>query len=179
MSRIGLQPFTVPSGVTVSFKNNVIHVKGSKGELTQEYSSEISFDQNDSVINVNRSNNSKKAKSMHGLYRKLLENMVIGVTKGFQKSLIINGVGYRAELKGKSLLMNLGYSTTIEYQVPEEVSIAVEGNNKVIVSGMKKDAVGQVAAEIRGLRPPEPYKGKGVKYEDENIRRKVGKSGVK
>jgi len=179
MSRIGLQPLTVPAGVTVSFKDNVIHVKGSKGELTQDYSSEISFDQNDSVINVNRSNNSKKAKSMHGLYRKLLENMVIGVSKGFQKSLIINGVGYRAELNGKSLLMNLGYSTTIEYQFPEEVSIAVEGNNKVTVSGIKKDVVGQVAAEIRGLRPPEPYKGKGVKYEDENIRRKVGKSGVK
>jgi large subunit ribosomal protein L6 len=115
---------------------------------------------------------------MHGLYRNLLNNMVTGVSKGFQKTLIINGVGYRAELKGDTLLMNLGFSTTIEYEVPEGVTIATEGNNKVVVSGIDKAKVGQAAVEIRSLRPPEPYKGKGIKYENEILRRKVGKSGV-
>ena len=115
---------------------------------------------------------------MHGLYRNLLNNMVTGVTKGFQKTLVINGVGYRAELKGDTLLMNLGFSTTIEYMVPEGVTIATEGTNKVVVSGIDKAKVGQAAVEIRSLRPPEPYKGKGIKYENEVIRRKVGKSGV-
>lgn len=115
---------------------------------------------------------------MHGLYRKLLENMVTGVTAGFSKSLIINGVGYRAELKGKSLMMNLGFSTQIEYVLPEGITAAVEGS-KVTVSGISKEKVGLVASEIRGLRPPEPYKGKGIKYETEHVRRKVGKSGVK
>lgn len=178
MSRIGLKPVTVPKGVTVAVKNNLLTVKGSKGELIQNFLPEVSFDIKDCEVVVSRKDDSKRAKSMHGLYRKLLENMVIGVTDGFSKALIINGVGYRAEVKGKSILFNLGYSTSIEYMMPEGITAVVEGN-KVTVSGISKEKVGLVASEIRGLRPPEPYKGKGIKYETEHIRRKVGKSGVK
>jgi len=178
MSRVGKMPVTVPSGVTVTVKENVITVKGAKGELSQAFQPEVSFEIKDGEVVVNRVDDSKKAKSFHGLYRNLLNNMVIGVSAGFQKTLVINGVGYRAEIKGDTLLMNLGYSTTIEYVVPEGVTVAVEGNNKVTVSGIDKAKVGQAAVEIRGLRPPEPYKGKGIKYENEVIRRKVGKTGV-
>lgn len=178
MSRIGKMPVAVPAGVTVAVKDSVISVKGAKGELSQGFQPEVSFDIQDSEVIVNRKDDSKRAKSMHGLYRNLLNNMVEGVSKGFQKTLLINGVGYRAEVKGNVVLFNLGFSTTIEYMVPEGVTIATEGNNKVIVSGIDKAKVGQAAVEIRGLRPPEPYKGKGIKYEDEIIRRKVGKSGV-
>jgi len=178
MSRIGLKPLTVPKGVTVSVKDNLLTVKGAKGELTQAFEPEVSFDIKDDVATVSRNNESKRAKSMHGLYRKLLENMVTGVSAGFQKSLLINGVGYRAEVKGKSLLLNLGFSTQVEYVLPEGVNVAVEGN-KVTISGISKEKVGLVASEIRGIRPPEPYKGKGIKYETEHVRRKVGKSGVK
>jgi len=179
MSRIGNKPVTIPKGVTVSVDKSVLKVKGTKGELVQDFRPEVTFDLKDSEVIVNRINDSKVAKSMHGLYRKLLENMVTGVSTGFTKALVINGVGYRAEMSGKSVLFNLGYSTQIEYQAPEEVSLSVDGNNKVIVSGMDKSIVGQVAAEIRMLRPPEPYKGKGIRYEDEAVRRKVGKSGAK
>lgn len=178
MSRIGLKPVTVPKGVTVSVKDNILTVKGSKGELTQPFEPEVSFEIKGDMATVSRKDDSKRAKSMHGLYRKLMENMITGVTTGFSKALIINGVGYRAELKGKSLLMNLGFSTQIEYVLPEGITAAVEGN-KVTVSGMSKEVVGLAASEIRGLRPPEPYKGKGIKYETEHVRRKVGKSGVK
>ncbi|MDC7238828.1 MAG: 50S ribosomal protein L6 [Spirochaetales bacterium] len=178
MSRIGLKPVTVPSGVTVTVNDNILTVKGSKGELKQPFESEVSFKIEDGVATVSRKDDSKRAKSMHGLYRKLLENMVTGVSAGFSKALIINGVGYRAEVKGKSLLLNLGFSTQIEYVLPEGITAAVEGN-KLTVSGISKELVGLAASEIRGLRPPEPYKGKGIKYETEHIRRKVGKSGVK
>lgn len=178
MSRIGKMPVPVPAGVTVSIKNNILSVKGAKGELTQDFQPEVSFEIKDGEVVVNRVDDSKRAKSMHGLYRNLLNNMVIGVSKGFSKTLLINGVGYRAELKGDTLLLNLGFSTIIEYVVPEGITVAVEGNNKVTVSGMDKAKVGQAAVEIRSIRPPEPYKGKGIKYENEIIRRKVGKSGV-
>lgn len=178
MSRIGKMPVPVPAGVTVTVNNNVLSVKGAKGELTQDFQPEVSFDLKDGEVVVSRIDDSKRAKSMHGLYRNLLNNMVIGVSNGFTKTLVINGVGYRAELKGDTLLLNLGFSTTIEYVVPEGVAITVEGNNKVTVSGMDKAKVGQAAVEIRSIRPPEPYKGKGIKYENEIIRRKVGKSGV-
>jgi len=179
MSRIGNKPVGIPSGVSISVKDNVLTVKGSKGELQQPFHPEVSFDIQDKEVVVSRVDDSKKAKSMHGLYRKLLDNMVTGVSAGFQKSLVINGVGYRAEMKGKNLLLSLGYSTQIEYVIPDGAAVAVDGNNKVIVSGIDKAIVGQVASEIRGLRPPEPYKGKGIKYEEENIRRKVGKTGKK
>ncbi len=179
MSRIGLQPVIVPKGVTVTVENNILKVKGGKGELTQSFVPLVEFSVNEGEILVSRKSESKQAKSMHGLYRSLLNNMVVGVSQGYSRNLVINGVGYRAEAKGKILLLNLGYSTQIEYEVPEGVQVAVEGNNKVSVSGIDKTLVGQVAAEIRGLRPPEPYKGKGIRYENENVRRKVGKSGVK
>jgi len=178
MSRIGKMPVPVPAGVTVTINSNILSVKGAKGELTQDFQPEVSFDIKDGEVVVSRVDDSKRAKSMHGLYRNLLNNMVIGVSTGFTKTLVINGVGYRAELKGDTLLLNLGYSTTIEYMVPEGVAVTVEGNNKVTVSGMDKAKVGQAAVEIRSIRPPEPYKGKGIKYENEVIRRKVGKSGV-
>ncbi len=179
MSRVGLKPVTVPKGVTITVKDSVLHVKGGKGELSQPFHSLISFSIEDGEVLVSRENETKQAKSLHGLYRSLLNNMVVGVSEGFTRNLLINGVGYRAELKGKTLLLNLGYSTQIEYEIPEGVSINVEGNNKVSVSGIDKSLVGRVASEIRKLRPPEPYKGKGIRYDDENVRRKVGKSGVK
>ena len=178
MSRIGLKPVTVPKGVTVTVNDNILTVKGAKGELTQSFEPEVSFKIEEGVAIVSRKDDSKRAKSMHGLYRKLLENMVTGVSAGFSKALIINGVGYRAEVKGTSLLLNLGFSTQIEYVLPEGITATVEAN-KVTVSGINKETVGLAASEIRGLRPPEPYKGKGIKYETEHVRRKVGKSGVK
>lgn len=156
-----------------------ILVEGPKGKLTQDYQPYVNFAIEGSTAVVTRKDDSKPAKSFHGLYRNLLNNMVVGVSQGFTKALIINGVGYRAELKGKVLALNLGYSTQIEYAVPEGVTIEVEGQNKVIVKGIDKARVGVVASEIRSIRPPEPYKGKGVKYENEHIRRKVGKSGIK
>jgi len=179
MSRVGLKPVPVPGGVTVTVTDNLISVKGSKGELNQEFQPEVSFDIQDGFVVVNRLNESKRARAMHGLYRQLLNNMITGVSSGFQKNLIINGVGYRAEAKGSTLLLSLGYSTQIEYMVPDGISVAVEGNNKIIISGIDRQKVGQAAAEIRSIRPPEPYKGKGIRYDDEQIRRKVGKSGVK
>lgn len=179
MSRIGLQPVIVPKGVTVTINDNVLHVKGSKGELTQSFDPLVSFVVNDTEVQVSRANESKQAKSMHGLYRSLLNNMVTGVSQGFTKALVINGVGYRAEVNGSVLTLNLGYSNPIEYAIPEGAQVSMEGNSKVAVSGIDKAIVGQVAAEIRKLRPPEPYKGKGIRYENENVRRKVGKSGVK
>ena len=179
MSRIGIQPVIVPKGVTVTVNENVLHVKGSKGELTQSFEPLVSIAVNDGEVQVSRTNESKQAKSMHGLYRSLLNNMVAGVSQGFLKTLIINGVGYRAEVNGKILILNLGYSNPIEYEIPEGVQLNVDGNTKVVVSGIDKALVGQVAAEIRKLRPPEPYKGKGIRYDNENVRRKVGKSGVK
>lgn len=179
MSRIGLQPVIVPKGVTVTVNENVLHVKGSKGELTQSFKPLVSIAVNGGEVQVSRVNESKQAKSMHGLYRSLLNNMVAGVSQGFLKTLIINGVGYRAEVNGKILLLNLGYSNPIEYEIPDGVQLNVDGNTKVVVSGIDKALVGQVAAEIRKLRPPEPYKGKGIRYDNENVRRKVGKSGVK
>ena len=179
MSRIGLQPVTVPKGVTVTVKENTIRVKGGKGELTQSFEPLVDFAVNEGEVLVSRKNESNQAKSMHGLYRSLLNNMIAGVSQGYTKSLLINGVGYRVELNGRTLLFNIGYSSQIEYPIPEGIQIAVEGNNKVTVSGIEKAMVGQVAAEIRKIRPTESYKGKGIRYENENVRRKVGKSGVK
>ncbi len=178
MSRIGIKPVTLPKGVSVTVQGDTLVVKGAKGELTQSFRPEVSFEVGGGEARVNRINDSKVAKSMHGLYRKLLENMVVGVSTGFTKSLVINGVGYRAEVKGKAVLFSLGYSTQIEYVLPEGISASVEGS-KITIAGSSKERVGQVASEIRGLRPPEPYKGKGIRYESEHVRRKVGKSGVK
>lgn len=179
MSRIGLLPVAVPEGVVVSVEGQELRVKGKRGELIQIFRPLVNFDIKKEGIRVNRLEDSKQAKSMHGLYRSLLSNMIRGVSQGFTKNLVINGVGFRAEVRGGILLLNLGFSNQVEYVIPEGITISMEGNNRIIISGVDKALVGLVASEIRGLRPPEPYKGKGVRYENESVRRKIGKSGVK
>lgn len=179
MSRIGKKPVEVPSGVKLSFDNNIMSVEGPKGKLQRGYDNFVSFDVKGNEVVLNRVDDSKDAKSRHGLYRQLLNNMIVGVTQGYTTTLLINGVGYKAELKGNILVLSLGYSTIIDYVIPEGIKIALDGPTKVIVSGINKEQVGRVCSEIRSLRGPEPYKGKGIKYETEVIRRKVGKSGVK
>jgi large subunit ribosomal protein L6 len=177
MSRNGKIPLALPAGVKVTFKDGLLSVEGPKGKLTLQVREEVAFDVQKEQIIVTRKDESKASRSFHGLYRQLLNNMVVGVTKGYSKTLIVNGVGYRAEVKGNIVVLNLGYSNIIEFVIPEGVTITVEGQNKIVVSAIDKQLVGQTSAEIRSLRKPEPYKGKGVKYEDEVIRRKVGKSG--
>ena len=179
MSRIGKLPVEIPQGVKINVSADLITVEGPKGKLTQDYKPEVTIKVGEKEIVVDRLNDSKSARSFHGLYRQLLRNMIIGVSQGFTNSLIINGVGYRAEVNKDILLLNLGYSTQIEYVIGKDVTITCEGQNKIIVSGIDKQKVGQTCAEIRSLRPPEPYKGKGIRYENESIRRKIGKSGIK
>ncbi len=179
MSRIGKLPVAIPQGVTVEVKGSTVSVTGPKGVLTQDYQPEVKIAVADAMVVVERVNDSKRAKSMHGLYRNLVNNMVTGVSTGFSKMLLINGVGYRAEVKEKVLVLNLGYSNPVEYPIPDDLSITCEGPTKVKVEGIDKQRVGQASAEIRSIRPPEPYKGKGVRYENEHVRRKVGKAGVK
>lgn len=179
MSRVGKLPVQIPDSVKVTVERDRFTVEGPKGTLTQSYEPQVSIDVGDGQGVVTRRNESKRAKSMHGLYRQLLQNMVTGVSEGFSRALLINGVGFRAEVSGRSLTLNLGYSNPIEFIIPEGVSVETDGPTRLVVKGTEKDLVGKVASEIRSLRPPEPYKGKGVKYEDELIRRKVGKSGVK
>jgi large subunit ribosomal protein L6 len=179
MSRVGKIPVKVPGGVKVTFQNEEILVEGPKGKLKQKYNPVITFDNKGAEIIVNRANEEKQTKAYHGLYRNLLNNMVTGVSSGFNKSLIITGVGYRAEVQGKLLTMSLGYSNDIYVAIPEGLSVTADQNGKVTISGIDKQRVGEFAAQVRKLRGPEPYKGKGIRYEDEQIRRKVGKSGVK
>jgi large subunit ribosomal protein L6 len=180
MSRIGRMPIEIPDGVTLTVDDNRIVVKGAKGELSQNYHrSMVAINLEDKTCTVERKNETKQAKSMHGLYRKLIHNMVVGVSEGFSKVLLVNGVGYRAEARGEVVVLNLGYSNPIEYPIPDGITITVEGNNRIVVSGADRQKVGQVSAEIRGLRPPEPYKGKGIRYENEYVRRKIGKTGIK
>ena len=178
MSRIGRMPITIPAGVDVKISDdNTVTVKGPKGTLTQKLHPDMTFDMKDGVINVVRPSENKNHKSLHGLTRSLLNNMVEGVTNGFSKELEINGVGYRAALQGKKLVMNLGYSHQVEMDPIEGIEIEVPAPNKIIVKGADKQLVGHVAANIREKRPPEPYKGKGIKYVTEHIRRKEGKAG--
>ena len=178
MSRIGKIPVKIPTGVKVTFQNEELTVEGPKGKLKQKYHNVISFEDKGGEIVVARQNEEKQTKAFHGLYRNLLNNMVVGVSAGFNRALIITGVGYRAEVQGKLLAMSLGYSNDIFVGIPDGLSVLVEGG-KLTVSGIDKQKVGEFAAQIRKLRKPEPYKGKGIRYEDEIIRRKVGKSGVK
>lgn len=178
MSRIGRMPVPIPAGVTVDIKKNVVTVKGPKGTLTRTFDPAMTIEQKDNEIVVTRPDDLKKNKALHGLTRALIHNMVIGVTEGFSKTLEVNGVGYRANKQGKKLVLSLGYSHPIELTDPEGVESKVDGQ-KIIISGISKEAVGQYAAEIRSKRAPEPYKGKGIKYSDEIIRRKVGKTGKK
>ena len=180
MSRIGRLPVAIPAGVTVEVaENNKVTVKGPKGTLERELPTEMSIKVEGEEVVVTRPNDLKKMKSLHGLTRTLINNMVVGVTEGYQKVLEVNGVGYRAAKSGKTLTLNLGYSHPVEMEDPEGVESAVEGQNKIIVKGIDKEKVGQYAAEIRDKRRPEPYQGKGIKYADEVIRRKVGKTGKK
>ena len=179
MSRIGKIPVKVPGGVKVVFQNDEMLVEGPKGKLKQKYHPVISFEDKGSEIVVSRANEEKQTKAFHGLYRNLLNNMVMGVSAGFNKSLIVSGVGYRAEVQGKLLSMSLGYSTDIYVAIPDELSVAVDQGGKITINGIDKQRVGEFAAQVRKLRGPEPYKGKGIRYENEIIRRKVGKSGVK
>ena len=179
MSRIGKMPVVIPAGVTVDIQpGNVVTVKGPKGELKRELDHEMTLEQKDNEIIVTRPDDLKRHKALNGLTRALLHNMVVGVTDGFTKTLEINGVGYRAQKQGKKLVLSLGYSHPIEMEDPEGLESTVEGN-KIIIKGIDKQAVGQYAANIREKRAPEPYKGKGIKYADEIIRRKVGKTGKK
>ena len=180
MSRIGRMPITVPAGVEVTVaEGNVVTVKGPKGTLTQTFHPEMVIKQEGNVLTVARPNDERDFRSLHGLVRTLLNNMVVGVDKGFEKSLEIKGVGYRAQKDGKKLVMNLGFSHQVIVPEIEGITIDVPAPNKIVISGCDKQAVGQFAAEVREKRPPEPYKGKGIKYADEVIRRKVGKTGAK
>ena len=180
MSRIGRMPITVPAGVTVNVaEGNVVSVKGPKGELTRALSAEMTINQEGNLITVTRPSDEKAHRSLHGLTRTLLNNMIVGVTDGYKKELDVNGVGYRVAKDGKNLVMNIGFSHQVIVPEIEGISIEVPGPNKIIISGCDKQAVGQFAAEVREKRPPEPYKGKGIKYVDEVIRRKVGKTGGK
>jgi large subunit ribosomal protein L6 len=163
----------------VTVAGSEVSVEGKRGKLDQTVAPNVEVSVADGQCTVARRDDSKLSRSMHGLYRRLIQNMVTGVTEGFSKVLLVNGVGYRAELKGKSLLLNLGFSNPIEYALPEGITVAVEANNRIIVSSSDRQRLGQVCAEIRSLRPPEPYKGKGIRYEKEFVRRKIGKTGVK
>ena len=179
MSRVGRMPIAIPAGVTVDIaENNHVTVKGPKGTLEKTLPVEMEIVKEGEEILVKRPNDLKKMKSLHGLTRSLIQNMVTGVTDGYKKVLEVNGVGYRAAKQGKTLTLNLGYSHPVEMTDPEGIETTVEGNN-ITVSGIDKEKVGQFAAEIRDKRRPEPYKGKGIKYADETIRRKVGKTGKK
>ena len=179
MSRIGRQPVVIPAGVTVDIKEgNVVTVKGPKGTLERTLPAEMTIQMEDGHVVVTRPNDLKKMKALHGLTRTLIHNMVIGVSEGYQKVLEVNGVGYRAAKQGKKLVLNLGYSHPVEMEDPEGLESSVDGN-KIIIKGISKEKVGQYAADIRDKRRPEPYKGKGIKYAGEVIRRKVGKTGKK
>jgi large subunit ribosomal protein L6 len=178
MSRIGGKPITVPSGVTVTIgDNNEVTVKGPKGELNSSFSPRMTITQDDGELTVSRPNDERQNKALHGLTRTLLNNMVVGVTDGYTKNLEIHGVGYRAQMSGKNLVLNVGFSHPVQMVPPEGITFAVEANTRVSVSGIDKQAVGEQAAKIRIVRPPEPYKGKGIRYAGEYVRRKAGKAG--
>lgn len=178
MSRIGKRPIEVPENVTVTIAdNNVVTVKGPKGELTNTFNADIKIEQEGNVITLTRPSESKEHRSIHGTTRSLLDNMVTGVSKGFERTLELVGVGYRAQLQGKKLVLNVGYSHPVEFTPEDGVEVEVPANTKIIVRGINKERVGALASNIRQVRPPEPYKGKGIKYEGEQIRRKEGKTG--
>ena len=180
MSRIGRTPIAVPAGVDVKIEdNNVVTVKGPKGTLTQQLEPSMTITQDGSVLHVTRPNDLKESRSLHGLTRSLLHNMVVGVTDGFKKARDVDGVGYRVAMEGGKLVMNLGYSHQVTMEAPAGITIETPNPNQIVISGADKQLVGQFAANVREKRPPEPYKGKGIKYSDEVIRRKVGKTGVK
>lgn len=177
MSRIGNKPVIIPAGVTVTQNGNQITVKGPKGELTREFSPNITIHIGENEVTLTRPDDTKENKSLHGTMRANLNNMVVGVSEGFQKALELIGVGYRAQLQGKKLVLNVGYSHPVEFETPEGIQIEVPSNTSIIIKGSNKENVGELAANIRGTRPPEPYKGKGIRYVGEHVRRKEGKTG--
>lgn len=178
MSRIGRTPIAIPKGVDFSLSDRAVRVKGPKGELTWTLPERIVVEQTDGMLKIEREKDDKQTKAFHGLTRAHLANMVTGVSDGFQKTLQIEGVGYRASMKGQALELTLGFSHPVSYPVPKGIEIQVESPTLLHVRGMDRQQVGQVAAEIRKLRPPEPYKGKGIRYSDERVRRKAGKAGA-
>jgi large subunit ribosomal protein L6 len=178
MSRIGLAPISLPSGVEVSVEGTKVTVKGTKGMLRRTFSDRVSFAVTDGVVTVARHDEERESKALHGLSRALLNNMVVGVSAGFQKELLTVGVGYRASLQGKLLELLVGFSHPVKVPAPDGIEFEVPEPTRIIVRGIDKELVGQVAADIRSVRPPEPYKGKGIRYSDEKVRRKAGKSGV-
>ena len=179
MSRIGKKPVAVPKGVTVTLNGNTVSVKGPKGELARTFHPEMTLAMEGENVTVSRPSDETKHKALHGLSRTLLANMVEGVTKGYNKTLEIQGVGYKAETKPFGLQLSLGFSHPVQYKAPAGIKFAVENNTVVKIEGADKEMVGQVAAELRNMRPPEPYKGKGIRYQGEQVRRKAGKTGAK
>jgi large subunit ribosomal protein L6 len=177
MSRVGKKPIEIPTGVTVTLNGSIVTVKGPKGELTRSFNPDITINVEENVINVVRPSDSKEHRTIHGTTRALLANMVEGVSKGFERNLELIGVGYRAQKQGKKLILNVGYSHPVEIEPEEGIEIEVPSNTKVTVKGINKERVGALAANIRDVRPPEPYKGKGIRYEGEYVRRKEGKTG--
>jgi len=179
MSRIGKKPVAVPKGVTVTLSGNSVSVKGPKGELARTFHPEMTLAMEGDTVTVSRPSDETRHKALHGLSRTLLANMVEGVTKGYNKTLEIQGVGYKAETKPFGLQLSLGFSHPVQYKAPAGIKFAVENNTVVKIEGADKEMVGQVAAELRNMRPPEPYKGKGIRYQGEQVRRKAGKTGAK
>jgi large subunit ribosomal protein L6 len=177
MSRIGLQPITIPSGVDVNIDNGVVAVKGPKGELSQRVHPQMIFSRDNGTLSVSRPNDERMFRQLHGLTRTLVNNMVVGVTNGYRKDLEIQGVGYRSALEGKTLVLNVGFSHQVRMDPPAGIEFVVDTPTRLAVTGIDKQLVGEVAAKIRSVRPPEPYKGKGIRYAGEQIRRKAGKAG--
>ena len=179
MSRVGKKPITIPDKTKVTYKDRIVTVQGKNGTLTQAVHPDVELNIENDQISITPKDNNRKTVALQGMMRSLVNNMVVGVSQGFERILEINGIGYRAESKGKSILFNLGYSHPIDFPLPEGVTAAVDKNNVVKLAGFDKQLVGQTAARIRQLRPPEPYKGKGIKYAEEHIMRKAGKTGTK
>ncbi|MEK6681035.1 MAG: 50S ribosomal protein L6 [Nitrospirota bacterium] len=177
MSRVGRKPIPIPSGIDVKVEKNSVSIKGPKGQLKQDFHPRIGINVDAGNILVSRSSDDKLDRSLHGLTRSIISNMITGVTKGYEKALEISGVGYRAQVQGRSLMLTLGFSHPVEFKLPEGIDAAVDKQTNITIKGIDKYLVGQVAANIRGLKPPEPYKGKGIKYSDEVVRRKEGKAG--
>lgn len=177
MSRVGKKIIEIPSDVTVTIEGNTVTVKGSKGELTSTFNEEMTYKQEDNSLEVVRPSDSKEHKTIHGTTRALIANMIEGVSKGFEKNLELIGVGYRAQMQGKNITLNVGYSHPVEIVAEDGITLSVEKNTKVKVEGISKERVGAIASYIRSIRPPEPYKGKGIRYEGEYVRRKEGKTG--
>nr|YP_010619131.1 Ribosomal protein L6 [Pterosiphonia complanata]WAX03144.1 Ribosomal protein L6 [Pterosiphonia complanata] len=177
MSRIGRKEILIPHNIKVSINENKIFVKGNKGQLSYKFSKLIEIEIKNNIIKLTKTKKTQEAQAIHGLSRSIVNNMIQGISEGFEKKLVIEGVGYRSQIEGKSLILNMGYSHPVKIEPPENINIKVENNTNIIISGINKETVGQIAATIKSVRPPEPYKGKGIRYENEIVKRKVGKAG--